>query len=247
MDKKRIDQLIVFRGLAESRSRAQEIIRQGLVFVAGEAVQKPSAEYSATAQIEIRGSVHPWVGRGGIKLDHALKEFSITARGRTCLDLGASTGGFTDVLLCHGARKVYAVDVGHGQLHEKLRNDPRVISLEGLHAKDLDRVHIPEPVTLIVCDVSFISLKKALPFALACAEAPGSDLVALIKPQFEAGREHIGKGGIVRDETLHRRICADIQDFLERELRWEVQGVIRSPIAGGDGNQEYLLHGLRMA
>lgn len=239
-DKKRIDLILVERGLADSRSRAQELVRTGLVRVAGAAVSKPSSEFSADAPVEVTSALFPWVSRGGVKLDHALQEFSISAKGRVCLDLGASTGGFTDVLLQRGAEKVYAVDVGHGQLHEKLRADPRVVSLEGLHAKDLSAENIPEPAGLIAVDVSFISLKKVLPFAVARAGG-ACDLVALIKPQFEAGRGNLGKGGIVKDEALQRQICADIQAFIEGELRWDVKGTIKSPITGGDGNAEFLI------
>jgi 23S rRNA (cytidine1920-2'-O)/16S rRNA (cytidine1409-2'-O)-methyltransferase len=239
-DKKRIDLILVERGLADSRSRAQELVRNGLVKAAGAPVSKPSAEFSLETSVEVTGELFPWVGRGGLKLDHALQEFSILVKDRTCLDLGASTGGFTDVLLQRGAAKVYAVDVGHGQLHDRLRGDPRVISLEGLHAKDLSADNIPEPAGFIAVDVSFISLTKVLPFAAARA-ARDCDLVALIKPQFEAGRGNLGKGGIVKDEALQRKICADIHAFIETELRWYVKGTIRSPVAGGDGNAEFLI------
>lgn len=215
-------------------------MKGGLVSVGGIVIAKPAAEVADDAEIIVAGDVHPWVGRGGIKLDHALQEFSITAAARTCLDLGASTGGFTDVLLHHNAAKVYAVDVGHGQLHEKLRHDARVIRLDGMHAKDLTADIIPEPLSLIVVDVSFISLTKALPPALALAGA-GCDLVALVKPQFEVGRAGLARGGIVKDEALQKQACLDVQNFIESRAGWEVQGIIRSPVAGGDGNTEFLL------
>jgi len=226
--------------MAPSRTRAQELVKGGLVAVAGVTVTKPAAEFDIDVDITVAGDIHPWVGRGGMKLDHALKEFSVNVAGRTCLDLGASTGGFTDVLLHHGAAKVYAVDVGHGQLHQKLRGDARVISLEGLHAKDLDTTLIPDALSLIVVDVSFISLTKALPPALALA-GKNCDLVALVKPQFEVGREGLARGGIVKDEALQKQACVDVQTFIESTGGWDVQGIIRSPVAGGDGNTEYLL------
>lgn len=239
-DKKRIDLILVEKGLAPSRARARELVKGGLVKANNLPVIKPSSEFGAETHIEITGDVHNWVGRGGQKLDHALQEFSLQVRGKTCLDLGASTGGFTDVLLHWGAKKVYAVDVGHGQLAGKLKADARVINIEGTHAKDLDKKIIPEPLQVIVVDVSFISLAKILSYATALA-AKECDLVCLIKPQFEVGRENIGKGGIVRDEGLQRKACKDVQDYIESSLKWDVKGIIKSPIDGGDGNREFLL------
>lgn len=238
--KKRLGVLLVERGLAESRTRAQEMVREGLVSVEGRTVTKPATAVPVTAALEVSGEVFPWVSRGGIKLDHALQEFSISVKGAACLDLGASTGGFTDVLLQCGAKKIYAVDVGRGQLHPRLQEDARVISLEGLHAKDINEENLPEAVDIITCDVSFISLTKVLPHALARAAAQ-ADLVALIKPQFEVGKGNLGKGGLVKDEDLQRQVCEDIRRFIEEDARWYVQGIIKSPIEGGDGNREFLI------
>jgi 23S rRNA (cytidine1920-2'-O)/16S rRNA (cytidine1409-2'-O)-methyltransferase len=239
-DKKRIDLILVEKGLAPSRARAQELVKNGLVKANNLPVSKPSSEFDPSTDIAVSGDVHSWVSRGGQKLDHALQEFSIAVGGKTCLDLGASTGGFTDVLLHHGARKVYAVDVGHGQLAEKLKSDTRVVNIEGMHAKDLDAKSIPERVDIIVIDVSFIGLSKVLPFAAALA-AKECDLVCLVKPQFEVGRENIGRGGIVRDDAMQRKACTDVQAFIESTLKWDVKGIIKSPIDGGDGNREFLL------
>lgn len=239
-DKKRIDLILVEKGLAPSRARAQELIKSGLVKAGNALVVKSSSEFDTGAEIEVLGDVHGWASRGGQKLDHALQEFSLMVKGKTCLDLGASTGGFTDVLLHWGAKKVYAVDVGHDQLVDKLKNDPRVVNIEGTHAKDLDNKNIPDAVAMIVVDVSFISLAKVLPFAMALA-AKECDLVCLIKPQFEVGRENIGRGGIVKDEALQRKACKDVQDFIESTKGWDVRGIIKSPIEGGDGNREFLL------
>lgn len=239
-DKKRIDLILVEKGLAPSRAQAQELIKNGLVKAGNALVSKASSEFDAGTEIQLLGDVHVWASRGGQKLDHALQEFSLMVEGKTCLDLGASTGGFTDVLLHWGAKKIYAVDVGHGQLVEKLKADSRVINIEGTHAKDMDKKIIPEAVELIVVDVSFISLAKVLPFATALA-AKACDLVCLIKPQFEVGRENIGRGGIVKDEELQRKACKDVQDFIESTLKWDVRGIIKSPIEGGDGNREFLI------
>jgi 23S rRNA (cytidine1920-2'-O)/16S rRNA (cytidine1409-2'-O)-methyltransferase len=186
---------------------------------------------------------HPWVGRGALKLEHALAVWPIAAEGRVALDVGASTGGFTEVCLAAGARRVYAVDVGHGQLHASLADDPRVVSLEGLDARQLTADQVPEPPTLVVCDVSFIGLAKALPAALALA-AEGADLVALVKPQFEAGREHVGKGGIVRDPAAHQLSIDRVSGCL-LSLQWTVVETIPSPIQGAEGNQEFLLYASR--
>lgn len=234
----RLDQYLVEQGLFESRARAQGAIKAGLVRVNGVAATKPSQTVGADANVEIDGDVHPYVSRGGLKLEAALKAMEIDPAGKVCLDLGASTGGFTDALLTRGAAKVYAVDVGTGQLHEKIATDPRVVNLEQTHAKDLSRALVPDPIDIIVCDVSFISLKKALPPALPLA-GPGARLAALVKPQFEVGPAGIGKGGLVK-EGLAEPAAKDIAEWIERE-GWNMIGLIDSPILGGDGNREFLL------
>lgn len=242
--KERIDQVLVERGAFPSRARAQGAIRAGLVRVNGAVIDKPSAAVASDAPIEIAGDLHDYVSRGALKLEKALRTFEVDPKGKICLDLGASTGGFTEVLLRAGAAKVYAVDVGTGQLHPAIASDPRVVNLERTHAKDLSRALIPDPVGLIVCDVSFISLKKALPAALSLA-APGAHLVALIKPQFELGREKIGKGGVAKaSEEDIARLTAGIGAWLS-DAGWRPVGVIESPIAGGDGNKEFLIGAIR--
>lgn len=234
----RADRLLVERGFFESRAKAQDAVAAGLVTADGRLVRKASEELSVTAEIAAEPA-HPWVSRGGVKLAHALETFGIDPAGRVCLDAGASTGGFTDVLLSRGAASVTAVDVGHGQLHPKIAADPRVRSLEGRDARTLTADDLPEPPSLVVIDVSFIPLSAALPPVLAFA-APGATLVALVKPQFEAGRAHVGKGGIVKDPAVHAEVCARAE-ALVREAGWTVRGVIPSPIAGGEGNREFLL------
>ncbi|HKJ73570.1 MAG TPA: TlyA family RNA methyltransferase [Alphaproteobacteria bacterium] len=232
--------LLVERGLAESRTRAQALLLSGKVFSRETRVDKAGHLIDADAPLEVRGQDHPWVGRGGVKLAHALDYFSIDPRDRTVLDVGASTGGFTDVCLQAGARKVYAVDAGHGQLAWTLREDPRVVVLEKTNARHLTSEIVPEPVDLIVCDVSFIGLEVALPAALALA-APGADLVALIKPQFEVGKGQVGKGGVVRDPVLHQSVCDRIEAWLSGLPGWRVRGVTASPIKGPEGNIEFLI------
>ncbi len=240
----RLDQHLVSTGLADSRAKAQEAIAAGLVTVNGAVAIKASQKISVADEVAVTGSFHPFVSLGGIKLAAALQRMKIDPAGKTCLDLGASTGGFTDVLLRAGAAKVYAVDVGRGQLHEKIASDRRVVNLEQTHAKDLTRVLIPDMIELIVCDVSFISLKKALPHALALA-APGARLVALIKPQFEVGPAGIGKGGIVK-EGLAQPVADDIKEWVE--LRgWRIIDLMDSPILGGDGNKEFLIGAAKTA
>ncbi len=239
MQKLRADQLLVEQGLAESRTRAQALILAGLVFTGERRIDKPGEVLPTATPLVVRGRDHPWVSRGGIKLAHALDRFGIDPAGCVCLDIGASTGGFTDVLLARGATRVYAVDVGQGQLAWALRQDPRVIVLERTNARRLTRTQIPEPVELITADVSFISLTLALPPALALA-ADAAHVVALIKPQFEAGRGEVGKGGIVRDAGVHDRVCGRIASFLE-EAGWRVIGLAESPITGADGNREFLI------
>lgn len=243
--KRRLDQLLVDRGLAESRTRAQALVMAGLVFAGERRLDKAGQQVAEDTAIEVRGQDHPWVSRGGLKLAHALEAFAIEPAGAVAIDVGASTGGFTDVLLTHGAAKVYAVDVGHGQLAWKLRSDPRVVVLEKTNARHLGAAQVPEPVDLVVCDASFISLKTVLPAALALAR-PGARLVALIKPQFEAGRDQVGKGGVVRDPAVHEAVCDDIRGWLESLAEWRVDGLTRSPITGPEGNVEFLIAATRL-
>jgi 23S rRNA (cytidine1920-2'-O)/16S rRNA (cytidine1409-2'-O)-methyltransferase len=229
--------LLVERGLFESRAKAQAAIAAGLVSANDVPVCKASEEIPVDAALRA-SPAHPYVSRGGVKLAAALDRFGIVPTGRICLDVGASTGGFTQVLLERGARQVYAVDVGRGQLHESLRARPDVVSLEGTDIRTLSSDRLSEAPDLITADVSFISLKHALPAALALAKLP-VQLVALIKPQFEAGRAALKKG-VVRDQAVHAAVCADISVFVA-SLGWRVLGVIPSPITGGDGNAEFLL------
>jgi 23S rRNA (cytidine1920-2'-O)/16S rRNA (cytidine1409-2'-O)-methyltransferase len=243
-DKRRLDALLVERGLAESRARAQALVLAGLVWSGEKRLDKPGVGLAADTPLELRGREHPWVSRGGIKLAHALDHFAIATDNAVALDIGASTGGFTDVLLARGARRVYAVDVGHGQLAWKLRQDPRVVVLERRNARHLTRDEIPEPPDLIVCDASFISLTTVLPAALALA-APEARLVALIKPQFEVGKGRVGKGGVVRDPALHREVCEHIAGWLSAQPGWEVLGLTESPIRGPEGNVEFLIQARR--
>ncbi|MCP4330283.1 MAG: TlyA family RNA methyltransferase [Alphaproteobacteria bacterium] len=238
--KARADQLLVQRGLADSGTKANALILAGVVFSADRRIDKPGRAIPIDAPLEIRGKDHPWVSRGGIKLAHALQHFAIDPSGSTAIDIGASTGGFTDVLLAGQARRVYAVDVGSGQLDWRLRNDPRVVVLERVNARHLTNDEIPEAVDLIVCDTSFIGLRTVLPATLALA-APGARLVALIKPQFEAGRERVGKGGVVRDPAVHLDVCRKIETWLSDQNEWEVLGVTASPIEGPKGNKEFLI------
>jgi 23S rRNA (cytidine1920-2'-O)/16S rRNA (cytidine1409-2'-O)-methyltransferase len=233
----RADRLLVARKIFASRAQAQAAIAAGRVLADGVTVRKASQALAADAGIEAE-PVHGFVSRGGLKLAAALDRFRFDPAGKVCLDIGASTGGFAQVLLERGAKRIYAVDVGRGQLHPLLRAQRRIISLEQTDARRLDRSLISEPVDLIVVDVSFISLKRVLPAVLALA-APGARLVALIKPQFEAGRRHLKKG-IVRDPAVQRAVCEDIV-ALVAELGWTELGVIESPIVGGDGNREFLL------
>ena len=238
MSRKRLDLLLVERGLFESRAKAVAAIVAGLVRVEDRTASKASEMVDETAAITA-GAAHPWVGRGALKLNHALSQWPIAVEGRVVLDVGASTGGFTEVCLSRGACRVYAVDVGRGQLHARIKADPRVIDLQAIDARALDRQVIPEPVDRIVCDVSFIGLAKALPAALALA-APDADLVALVKPQFEVGPARVGKGGVVRDEGDRQRALQGVKDFLEA-AGWTTREVADSPILGADGNREFLL------
>lgn len=236
----RADQLLVDRGLAESRTRAQALILAGKVFTGEARVAKPGQNLPEAAPLEVRGQDHPWVSRGGLKLAHALEAFALSPDGRVCLDVGASTGGFTDVLLRAGAAKVYAVDVGHNQLAWSLRSDPRVVVMEKVNARHLTRDLVPDPIDIVVCDASFIGLETVLPAPMALAK-PGAWLVALIKPQFEVGPDRVGKGGIVRDPALHQEVCDRIVAWFGRQAGWRVLGVTPSPIEGADGNREFLI------
>ncbi|MFQ5763741.1 MAG: TlyA family RNA methyltransferase [Rhodospirillales bacterium] len=239
-DKRRLDRLLVERGLAESRAKAQALVMAGLVYSGTRRLDKAGQPVAPDTPLSVKGRDHPWVSRGGVKLAHALDHFGIAAEGRVCLDVGASTGGFTDVLLEGGAVRVYAVDVGHGQLAWKLRRDGRVVVLERTNARHLGPDQVPEPVDLIVCDVSFIGLETALPAPMALAR-PGAELVALIKPQFEVGKGQVGKGGIVRDPALHEGVCQRIAAWLEKQEGWRVLGLTESPVTGADGNREFLI------
>jgi len=242
--RERADRLLVARDLAESRTRAQALILAGVVFSGEVRIDKAGQTLAADAPLEVRGRDHPWVSRGGLKLVHGLDRFAIDPLGLTCLDLGASTGGFTDVLLDRGAARVTAVDVGHGQLAWKLRNDPRVTVLERTNARTLTTAEVPEPVELITCDASFIGLETLLPAPLALA-APGARLIALVKPQFEVGKGQVGKGGVVRDPELHAQVCARIEAWLGARAGWRVLGLTESPILGPEGNKEFLIAAAR--
>ncbi len=238
--KLRADQHLLNLGLADSRTQAQALIMAGKVFLGDRRIEKPGAQISDDTALTVKAPLHPWVSRGGMKLAAAIEHFNLSPAGLTALDVGASTGGFTDVLLHHGAAKVYAVDVGQGQLAWKLQQDPRVVRLDQTNARHLTCDLIPEAPQAVVCDASFISLALVLPAALELA-APGAWLAALIKPQFEVGKEHIGKGGIVRDEGLHREVCDKIETWLRDEMGWQVLGVVPSPITGAEGNREFLI------
>ena len=239
MAKQRIDQLLVARGLAESRARAQALVMAGLVFAGDRKIDKPGQQIAEDAEIVVRGRDHPWVSRGGVKLAHALDHFGLDPAGAVAMDIGSSTGGFTDVLLQRGAAHVCAVDSGTNQLAWKLRQDPRVVVHEQTNARDLSRDIIPEPIDVVVCDASFIGLAKVLEAPLKLAKT-GAKLVALVKPQFEAGRAEVGKGGVVRDPAVHDRVCAETKAWVKSQ-GWTVLGVTPSPITGPEGNVEFLL------
>jgi len=239
-DKCRVDALLVEQGLVDSRTKAQALVLAGRVFTGETRLDKPGHSIASDTPLTVRGGEHPWVSRGGRKLAHGLEHFAIEAAGRICLDVGASTGGFTDVLLQSGASKVYAVDVGRGQLDWSLRNNPNVVVLEGVNARYLEPSIVPEPPSLIVCDASFIGLETLLPAPLSLA-ALGATLVALIKPQFEVGRGRVGKGGVVRDPALHDEVCSRIRNWLEDTMGWCVLGITESPITGPKGNKEFLI------
>ncbi|HEX5379504.1 MAG TPA: TlyA family RNA methyltransferase [Phenylobacterium sp.] len=239
MSRVRADSLLVVRGLAESRAKARAAIEAGGVTADGRRVAKASELLDEAADL-VAAPAHPWVGRGALKLAHALELWPVPLEGRVVLDVGASTGGFTEVCLARGARRVFAVDVGRGQLHPKLVGDARVVSLEGTDARSLDETLVPEAPDLVVCDASFIGLAKVLPAALGLAR-PGADLIALVKPQFEVGPDLVGKAGLVKDPGARDRAVADVVAFVEG-AGWSVQATADSPITGGDGNLEHLLH-----
>lgn len=239
----RLDQLLLNRGLVASRSRARDAIQRGTVTVDGKPVTKASANVAEDARIEIDDPVQAYVSRAALKLKAALEHFELSPKGCDCLDIGASTGGFTEILLHNGANHVIAVDVGHGQLHPRLEGDERVTNIEGLNARVLDEEYLEDrAISFVVSDVSFISLKLALPPALELAES-GAHCVLLVKPQFEAGREAISKAGLLKDPSTAPAVAAELERWLVEDMGWESLGLIPSPIAGGDGNEEYLLAG----
>lgn len=236
----RADQALVAAGLAESRSRAQALILAGLAYAGDRRIAKAGDNLDPAAALRLKGKDHPWVSRGGLKLEKGLTHFGFDPNGVIALDIGASTGGFTDVLLTRGAARVYAVDVGKAQLAWKLRADPRIVVLEGVNARALDQTQIPEPVGAIVCDASFIGLSKVLTRPLHFA-APGAWLLGLVKPQFEVGPDKVGAGGVVRDSALHKAVCAEAQDWIAAQPGWRALGLVESPITGAKGNIEFLL------
>jgi 23S rRNA (cytidine1920-2'-O)/16S rRNA (cytidine1409-2'-O)-methyltransferase len=238
--KTRLDVALVERGLAETRAAAQRLVMAGLVFSGERKLEKAGLGIGPDMALEVRGQPHPYVSRGGLKLEKALDHFAIPVAGRIALDVGSSTGGFTDCLLQRGAVKVYAVDVGTNQLAWKLRSDPRVVSMEKTNMRAVTRAEIPEPIDLIVCDASFIGLATVLPAALALA-GPGAHLAALIKPQFEVGKGRVGKGGIVREPELHKEVVDTVTAWLTSQSGWTVLGVTESPITGAQGNKEFLI------
>lgn len=240
--KKRADILLVEKGFFDSRNRAQEAIRHGGIAADGSVIHKASQEISDTAYIEILSLPHNYVSRGGLKLEAALRHFLYNVKNKVCLDMGASTGGFSQVLLQEGVKRIYSVDVGHGQLHPSLREDPRIVNLERTDIRHLNKEIIPEPVEVVVSDVSFISLKLILPQALSLI-SDNAVIIVLIKPQFEAGKEAVKKG-IVKDPTIHDRVCQDICNFITG-FGFQIHSIIPSPILGGDGNKEYLLGAIK--
>ena len=240
MTRLRLDQLLVERGLAVTRTGAQALILAGQVFSGERRLDKPGQGVPVDLPLEVRGPRSPYVSRGGLKLAHGLDHFGVDPKDMVALDIGASTGGFSDVLLQRGATRVYAVDVGHGQLDWRLRNDPKVVVLERTNARYLNRDLIPEPIELVVCDASFISLRLVLPATLQLTQA-GAFLLALIKPQFEVGKGQVGKGGVVRGPALHAQVCSDIGRWLGEDQGWHVLGITESPITGPKGNREFLI------
>jgi len=239
----RLDRLLVERGLVESRERGQALILAGQVLANDQKVDKAGTLVPEDAEIRIIGERMPYVSRGGLKLEGALKHFNVSAEGRTALDVGASTGGFTDCLLQHGAKKVYAVDVGYGQIAWRLRQDPRVVVIERTNIREIEPSLIPEKIGLVVIDASFISLEKVVPPVMQFL-SPNAGIIALIKPQFEVGKKQVGKGGIVRDEVARNAAVRKIEEFV-KGLGLEVRGVVQSPITGQDGNVEFLIYAVR--
>ena len=242
----RLDELLVERGLAENAARAQALVMAGLVFSGEQKLTSSGGKVAADITVTVRGAEHPWVSRGGLKLAHGLAHFPFDPKDRICLDLGSSTGGFTDVLLTHGAAKVYAVDVGYGQLAHKLRTDPRVVVLERTNARLLDRSQVSEDIGAVVCDASFIGLRSVLPAAMALT-TPDAWLIALIKPQFEVAKDQVGEKGVVRDSALHAEVCDMITMWMNAQAGWRVEGVTKSPITGPEGNVEFLIGAARSA
>ncbi|MSQ86833.1 MAG: TlyA family RNA methyltransferase [Alphaproteobacteria bacterium] len=242
----RLDQLLVARRLADSPAKAQALIMLGVVYTGERKLTSAGEKVPEDLAIDVRGREHPWVSRGGMKLAHGLTHFNLDPTGWVCVDVGSSTGGFTDVLVHRAAAKVYAVDVGYGQLADKLRKDPRVVVLERTNARHLTPDQIPEPLDVVVCDASFIGLRTVLPAAMALTK-PGAILIALIKPQFEVGRGRVGPKGVVRDPALHAEVCDDISNWLGTQLGWRVLGLTPSPITGPEGNVEFLIGARREA
>jgi 23S rRNA (cytidine1920-2'-O)/16S rRNA (cytidine1409-2'-O)-methyltransferase len=238
--RQRVDQLLVDRGLVESRTKAQALILAGKIYSGDRRVEKPGTAMADDVPLTVKGQDHPWVSRGGLKLHHGLKHFGLSAEGRVCLDVGASTGGFTDVLLTAGAAKVHAVDVGHGQLAWKLRSDPRVVAYEKTNARHITAETIPDPIGALVCDASFIGLSVVLTAPLALC-APGAWAIALIKPQFEAGPGQVGNKGVVRDPAVHAEVCQKVRAWWSSLPNWRVLGIEESPITGPEGNKEFLI------
>ncbi|HBO58997.1 MAG TPA: TlyA family rRNA (cytidine-2'-O)-methyltransferase [Alphaproteobacteria bacterium] len=243
MKKQRADVLLVAQGLAENQAKAAALIMEGQVCAAERRIEKAGEMLKPETQLRLKSKAIPWVSRGGFKLVKGLSESGFDPAGLVCLDVGCSTGGFTDVLLHNGAKKVYAVDVGYGQLAQKLRVDSRVVVLERTNAKYLTKEQIPEPVGMIVCDASFIGLRTVLDVPLSFADPNGAYLIALIKPQFEVEKYQVGEGGIVRDPALHKQVCDDMRDWLSSRAGWTVAGIVESPIKGAEGNTEFLLLG----
>lgn len=239
--KKRADSLLVEQGLAENTAKAQALIMAGVVLAGTRRIDKAGEMLKPETILRVKGKDFPWVSRGGLKLIKGLDESGIDPTGFVCLDVGCSTGGFTDVLLSRGAARVYAVDVGYGQLAQKLRVDERVVVLERTNARYLTAEQIPEPVDLIVCDASFIRLENVLPVPLSFAKKSGAHLIALIKPQFEVEKYQVGENGVVRDPALHRDVCGHVREWLESLPGWTIKGICQSPIKGPEGNIEFLI------
>ena len=243
MVKKRLDMALVEQGFAPSRSRAQAMIGDGIVCINGTTAIKANQSVQGDDTITLSENDHPWVSRAGLKLAHAIDCFDIQIQDKICLDIGASTGGFTHVLHHHGARCIYAVDVGTDQLHLSLKNHPHIHNIQQTDARYLTANHIPDPVDIIVCDASFISLQKILPIPLTFAKT-GTVLIALIKPQFQLDKQSIGRGGIVKDTTLHQKACHEFTDFLT-DQNWQIKSITNSPITGSDGNREFLCYAIK--